>query len=66
MKMKSKLAELLLVSAVLGQGLDARIPERKTSDYTPNGNNRRTHKQNVKRRKLRRIKNTSRNINHAA
>jgi len=64
--MKSKLAELLIASSIMG-GLSTPIGgaiNRKTTE--PNGNSRRKHKENVKRKKLRRISKISKQINRKA
>ncbi len=59
--MKKQLAELLLATAMLGAATPTK--ERELSTEPPNGNSRRKHKENVKRRKLRRLKSAAKKLN---
>ena len=55
--MKKSIWALALGASLLGTPGVNTIQEKHLFTEPPNGNSRRTHKQNVRRRKLRRLKN---------
>ena len=56
--MKSKLLEIAVMTAALSAPIGGSLAEPiRRGEYAPNGNSRRSHKLNVKRKKLRRLKN---------
>jgi hypothetical protein len=59
--MRKQLAEVLLTAALLSSG--STMPEMPRGTRPPNGNSRRKHRVNVKRKRLRRISSASRAIN---
>lgn len=58
--MKRKLSNLLVDSAMLGV---SPVKERELFTEPPNGNSRRNHDENVKRRRLRKLSKKSKQIN---
>lgn len=63
MNMKSNLALPLLASAILAPSMGSQLNEAMKTKEPPNGNHLRSHEENVKRKRLRRITKKSKQIN---
>jgi len=64
MSMKSKLAQVLLASALMGSGMnESPLSYQRRKQAEPNGNSRRLHKENVRRKRLRRLTKKAKQIN---